>query len=115
MSRMDVGQDVLKSRQMARALVLLLVALASFTLAVTASADPPDPTWIAGFWDDDDQDNAIIAILAIRGVVASASLSLPTFLAIQPLLVAPPETGIAISVCSDIEPRAPPPAPQHLL
>ena len=100
---------------MTRALVLLVVALASFTLAVTASADPPDPTWIGGFWDDDDQDNVIIAILAIRGLVAGASLSLPTFVAIEPLLVVPPESGIAISVCSDIEPRAPPLAPQHLL
>jgi len=104
-----------RHRGMTRALVLLVVALASFTLAVTASADPPDPTWIGGFWDDDDQDSVIIAILAIRGVVAGASLSLPTFVAIEPLLVVPPESGIAISVCSDIEPRAPPLAPQHLL
>jgi hypothetical protein len=31
-----------------------------------AAASPPDPTWIAGFWDDDDFDDVVtqIALLA---------------------------------------------------
>lgn len=92
-----------------------MAALVSFTLAVTAGADPPDPSWITGFWDDDDQDNVIIAILAIRGVVASAELSLPTFLPIEPLFVIPAKSGIPISVFADIEPRAPPLGPKQLV
>jgi hypothetical protein len=111
----DLGRAVLEFRPMTRALVLLLVALVSFALGVTASADPPDPTWIGGFWDDDDQDNAIIAILAIRAVVAGAGLSLPTVAPIKPLIASPSESGIAIAARSDIESRAPPLAPQHRL
>ncbi len=100
---------------MARALLLLVAALLSFALAVTAAADPPDPTWIGGFWDDDDQDNAILAILQIRGVVTSVALSLPTCLVVGPLLVVPARSGIPSSVFADIAPRAPPLAPTHLV
>ena len=100
---------------MARALLLLVAALLSFALAVTASADPPDPTWMSGFWDDDDQDNVIFAIQAIRGVVAGAALSLPTVLVVGPLLVVPAKSGIPSSVFADIAPRAPPLAAAHLI
>jgi hypothetical protein len=31
-------------------------------LRVLAYASPPDPTWIGGFWDDDDYDDVIIHI-----------------------------------------------------
>jgi hypothetical protein len=33
-------------------------------LRVLAYASPPDPTWIGGFWDDDDYDDVIIHITA---------------------------------------------------
>jgi len=42
-------------------LALLLVALL-VGVSTAAFADPPDPTWIGGYWDDDDFDNAVNAI-----------------------------------------------------
>jgi len=44
-----------------RLLALLIVGLL-VGLPAVAFADPPDPTWIGGFWDDDDFDSAVIAI-----------------------------------------------------
>jgi hypothetical protein len=99
---------------MARALVLLVAALVSFALGVTASADPPDPSWVSGFWDDDDQDSAIIAILAMRAVVASVDLSLPTFLHIERFVAVPIGLGIVAPVSASVESRAPPFPLAHL-
>ena len=44
-----------------RILVLSIVALL-VGLPPTAFADPPDPTWIGGYWDDDDFDNVVNAL-----------------------------------------------------
>jgi len=52
-------------------LVLGLILVASIlTLTPLAYADPPDPTWVSGFWDDDDFDNVV-------GYVTSAAGWLP--------------------------------------
>ena len=40
---------------------LLLVALV-LVLTPAAYADPPDPTWIGGYWDDDDFDTVVVFI-----------------------------------------------------
>ena len=40
---------------------LLLVALV-LGLTPAAYADPPDPTWIGGYWDDDDFDTVVVFI-----------------------------------------------------
>ena len=52
------------------ALVLVFLLLG---LAPAAYADPPDPTWIGGYWDDDDFDNvvAFIASTCALGVLWS--------------------------------------------
>ena len=100
---------------MARALVLLMAAIVWFGLVVAASADPPDPTWIAGFWDDDDQDAAVVAVLSIPGWVAPADPSFVTFLIIDPLAVIPMRPGIRTSVFAAVESRGPPLTPKPLL
>ena len=100
---------------MVRALVLLFAVLLSFGLVVVASADPPDPTWIAGFWDDDDQDNAIIAILAIPGWAATVAPVFVAVLADDPFIpiTKPSPTPHVVLTCAD--PRAPPFVPPHLI
>ena len=40
---------------------LLLVALV-LGLTPAAYADPPDPTWLGGYWDDDDFDTVVVFI-----------------------------------------------------
>ncbi len=54
----------------ARAVFALLIAAVLAGLPAVAFADPPDPTWIAGYWDDDDFDNALMAITAASAVEA---------------------------------------------
>ena len=44
-------------------LLLLALALTSPGLTTLAYLDPPDPPWISGFWDDDDFDSAVDAVL----------------------------------------------------
>ena len=50
--------------------VLALVLLGAVTvLAPLAYATPPDPTWVAGFWDDNDHDDVIFLITSDVGAV----------------------------------------------
>lgn len=37
-------------------------------LAVAAYVDPPDPTWIGGYWNDDDFDDVVIFLLGTYAV-----------------------------------------------
>ena len=46
--------------------VLLVAAL--LVLVPAAYADPPDPTWIGGYWDDNDFDNVVIFIVSVCAV-----------------------------------------------
>jgi hypothetical protein len=53
-------------------LVLLAVALLNVSLTTIGCLDPPDPTWIAGYWDDDDFDSAVDSILHSSAVEPAA-------------------------------------------
>jgi hypothetical protein len=52
---------------------VLGVVLAILVVALTpiAYADPPDPTWLGGYWDDDDFDNVIAFIASASAITAS--------------------------------------------
>ena len=52
---------------------MLGVVLAVLVVGLTpiAYADPPDPTWLGGYWDDDDFDNVVAFIASAVAVVAS--------------------------------------------
>ncbi len=93
---------------MVRALVLLAAVLATFVLIVTASADPADQTWINGFWDDDDQDNAVIALLSIPCWIAPADPCLVTFLTTDPIVMGAKAPEIATPWFFVVESRGPP-------
>ncbi len=49
---------------------LCTLGLVSLLLWLTpaAYADPPDPTWIGGYWDDDDFDNVVAFIASTLAV-----------------------------------------------
>jgi len=53
-----------------RGVFALLLAGMLAGLPTVAFADPPDPTWIGGYWDDDDYDDAVIAISSASAVEA---------------------------------------------
>jgi hypothetical protein len=73
-----------------------------------AYADPPDPSWIGGFWDDDDFDT-VIAFIA-----STCAILTPTFTDTQPLFVSiasvPPghRRALRTPCYSFSESRAPP-------
>jgi hypothetical protein len=50
--------------QPCRRLAALLLTVALATLTPLAHGSPPDPTWIAGLYDDADHDDAILAVTA---------------------------------------------------
>jgi hypothetical protein len=49
----------------------MLVAGALVALVPLAHASPPDPTWIAGLYDDADHDDAVLAVTEGVGFPAS--------------------------------------------
>ena len=86
--------------------VLLIVALVG--LVPTAYMDPPDPTWLGGYWDDDDFDDAVTFIV---GASAVAVPSLTEFgplwtplICVQPL----PPRFVQVSPHAAVSSRAPP-------
>jgi hypothetical protein len=54
----------------ARAAFAVLVVFLFAGLTPAAYADPPDPIWLAGYWDDDDFDDAIVFIMATSAIDA---------------------------------------------
>ena len=90
-----------------RSCVVLLVA-ALVALVPTASADPPDPTWIGGYWDDDDFDNVVMFIVSACAVeVPSLTVFRPVWMplvGIEPL----PPWFVHVSPYAAASPRAPP-------
>jgi hypothetical protein len=51
--------------------IVLTLVLVALMLALTplAYADPPDPTWISGIWDDDDADDVVNYITSATGLL----------------------------------------------
>lgn len=66
-----------------------VVLLATIVVAgvALAHASPPDPTWIAGLWDDADHDDAVIALLGIDGFVVTVTLSPQPGALVAPLVL----------------------------
>ena len=54
-----------------RVLVVWLLVTVLGTLASVAYATPPDPTYFAGFWDDDDYDNVVTLATSSSGTTDS--------------------------------------------
>jgi hypothetical protein len=90
-------------------IVIVLLALALAALLPLAYASPPDPTWLAGYWDDDDYDDVVLA--AVQTV---ASVDRLTILELKPELLPgfiPPllrPLVVVLSVETPYQHRAPP-------
>jgi hypothetical protein len=90
-----------------RYIAVLLVA-ALLGLVPSAYADPPDPTWIGGYWDDDDFDDVVTLIVSACAIAVPAltdfgPLWMP-LVGIQPL----PSRFVQLSPHAAASPRAPP-------
>jgi hypothetical protein len=100
-----------------RPIALVLAALL-FGLTPAAYADPPDPTWIGGYWDDDDFDDVVVFISSASAIVEHASFDAGPMLLAGERLAPASQSGeptiVTLSACS----RAPPvgflpPPPTH--
>ena len=47
-----------------RSVLLVILSVLLLGLVPVAYASPPAPTWISGYWDDDDFDNPVISIVS---------------------------------------------------
>ena len=91
-----------------RRLLVCVLAGLLLGLAAAAYADPPDPTWIRGYWDDDDYDWVIVSICGTHAISSPASIDLgPVWTAVA--RVEPVVLGALVApVHSAARPRAPP-------
>src|SRR5262249_46627426 len=73
-ARLDLTNHCGNHGSMLRLRGMLGVVLAVLVVGLTpiAYADPPDPTWLGGYWDDDDFDNVVAFIASAVAVVASS-------------------------------------------
>ena len=95
-----------------RGLVALVLVGLILWLTPAAYADPPDPTWIGGYWDDDDFDTVVVFLarafaLHVPIQVNAEPLWIPID-RLEPLPVAVPPSLRHRTSC----PRAPPPSPR---
>jgi len=91
-----------------RGLVLLLL-VCLFTLTPLGYASPPDPTWVDGFFDDDDGDDIVIVISWAAWAVELDPLAVATPLFASVALIPVGEPGLAsIAPRSVFLGRAPP-------
>jgi hypothetical protein len=88
--------------------VFLLMLLAG--LVPVACADPPDPSWIGGLWDDDDFDTVVSYIASAFAVFAQSDVdSKPRLVLIATARPASPVFARS-AVQNTSRPRAPPTA-----
>src|SRR5258706_12709083 len=88
-------------------LVALLVALVALT--PLAYATPPDPTWVSGFFDDDDNDNGVFLFTSSLAALDPFPLCCWTPFPVFGPVVALDNSGPASSQnASSADARAPP-------
>jgi hypothetical protein len=93
----------------ARRVFILFLLACLIGLAPLAYADPPDPAWIPGIWDDDDQDDAIIlATSGYHGITTSwVEVGRPSLIVVATVPLPDPLTATRVDL-SPVQSRAPP-------
>ncbi len=88
---------------------LLLVVMSVLAgIVPLAYASPPDPTWFAGFWDDADFDDVVVAVTNQQAALdAAVAPPLPIRLVVFHAAAAPQDAPEAPARATTF-PRAPP-------
>jgi len=94
-----------------RGIFAIVLAILLAGLTPIAYADPPDPTWIGGYWDDDDFDTVVDFVTGVSAISAPPVIE-PGLLLVPGVWFAPTQTrarpGPPLTLAC---PRAPPPSP----
>jgi hypothetical protein len=92
-----------------RSLLLVLALLVPPMSTTLAHMDPPDPTWASGYWDDDDFDYAVDAVLSVVAVMTESPTELdgPRLVAVGRVDALDVDASAAPVLTTD-DPRAPP-------
>ena len=91
-----------------RGMLSAVLAVLIVGLTPIAYADPPDPTWLGGYWDDDDFDNVVAFIASAAAIVASPVIDgRPSRIAEHCVELARPP-ALSESFQASAAPRAPP-------
>jgi hypothetical protein len=86
------------------ALLVVLVALTPL-----AYATPPDPTWVSGFFDDDDNDNGVFLVTSSEVTLDAFPLCCWTPFPVFGRAVAPEDpASVSTQYSSTADARAPP-------
>src|SRR5262249_9656299 len=101
-----LGAVLVLRRLLIGATVLVMASLSSL-----AYASPPDPTWIAGIYDDADFDDVVWLVVMQKGLVESEDLTSVLFMPPPAaVLLTTPEDGPASHSVPALHARAPPSA-----
>ncbi len=88
---------------------VLALLLALVVLTPLAYSSPPDPVWVSGFFDDDDNDNGVFFITSSTATVAPFPLSTWTFFGVSWPAPVRETRGLALAqYFSAVDVRAPP-------
>jgi hypothetical protein len=92
---------------------ILVVALAAVLLGLVpaAYANPPDPTWLSGYWDDDDFDDVVILIAKTCAVDAPLVIDSGPLWTVVVGVELLPIRFVQVSSRAAASPRAPPVEP----
>ncbi|HET7343387.1 MAG TPA: hypothetical protein VFL90_18110 [Methylomirabilota bacterium] len=93
-----------------RILLVHVLVVALLALTPLAQASPPDPTWLAGLYDDADYDDVVLLITGGASVVETALLDSLAVRAPVVDVLAPPEVGAPPSPVRSLDHSRAPPA-----
>lgn len=91
----------------ARLVALLLVGILA-VLAPATYADPPDPTWLGGYWDNDDFDDVAILLEGTVALVQALTVDAAPLCAVVAVLDCLEPLAVPTAVDETASPRAPP-------
>ena len=89
-------------------LLALLLVLVIAGLAPATYADPPDPSWLGGYWDDDDFDDVVILLNGTVAIVQTLVLDAAPPGEVVALVESADAVTIPATVDETASPRAPP-------
>ncbi len=97
--------------RLAARLLGLTLACLLVGLPLAAVIDPPDPTWVSGYWDDDDFDSVVVLILHSTAIAPHVAIFPGPVGETRPLVVGRSHRVTVVPVTGVVGPRAPPVAP----